>query len=100
MQSLLKMLESSGDSNGVQEDALLAVGTLTEVVGDKFMNYFDVFKQYLVKGLQNKAEYQVSRWMFAQNVLISFYQFFYIVPYADFSEILMLPTYETYFSVF
>ena len=59
MQSLLKMLESSGDSNGVQEDALLAVGTLTEVVGDKFMNYFDAFKQFLVKGLQNKAEYQV-----------------------------------------
>ncbi|XP_078489459.1 importin subunit beta-1-like [Ciona intestinalis] len=58
MSSLIQMLKSSG-SGGVQEDALMAVGTLVEVVGNKFLNYMDAFKEYLMAGLQNKAEYQV-----------------------------------------
>nr|XP_009859569.1 importin subunit beta-1-like [Ciona intestinalis] len=58
MSSLIQMLKSSG-SGGVQEDALMAVGTLVEVVGTKFLNYMDAFKEYLMAGLQNKAEYQV-----------------------------------------
>uniref|UniRef100_H2ZAY2 Importin N-terminal domain-containing protein n=1 Tax=Ciona savignyi TaxID=51511 RepID=H2ZAY2_CIOSA len=58
MASLIQMLKSSG-SGGVQEDALMAVGTVVEVVGMEFLKYMDVFKEYLVIGLQNKAEYQV-----------------------------------------
>lgn len=59
MTALLQMLKSSGGADGVQEDALLAVGTLTEVVGNKFMKYIEAFKPFLITGLQNKAEYQV-----------------------------------------
>ena len=59
MTSLLQMLKSSG-TGGVQEDALMAVGTLTEVVGARFIGYLDAFKEYLLAGLQNKAEYQVE----------------------------------------
>jgi len=59
MGALLQMLQSSGPADGVQEDALLAVGTLTEVVGPQFMKYMGAFKKYLILGLQNKAEYQV-----------------------------------------
>lgn len=58
MTSLLQMLKGSG-TGGVQEDALMAVGTLTEVVGARFIGYLDAFKEYLLAGLQNKAEYQV-----------------------------------------
>ena len=60
MTSLLQMLKSSSGTGGVQEDALMAVGTLTEVVGPRFIGYLDAFKEYLLAGLQNKAEYQVS----------------------------------------
>lgn len=60
MAALLQMLKScNGSAGGVEEDALLAVGTLIEVVGDKFMKYLDVFREYLLRGLQNKAEYSV-----------------------------------------
>nr|CAB3260072.1 importin subunit beta-1-like [Phallusia mammillata] len=59
MASLLQMLKSSTGSGGVQEDALMAVGTLTEVVKDGFMKYADAFKEFLIAGLKNKAEYQV-----------------------------------------
>lgn len=59
MAALLQMLKSSSGSDGVQEDALLAVGTLTEVVGNNFIKYIESFKGFLVTGLQNKAEYQV-----------------------------------------
>ena len=59
MTSLLQMLKGSSGTGGVQEDALMAVGTLTEVVGTRFIGYLDAFKVYLLAGLQNKAEYQV-----------------------------------------
>ena len=59
MASLLQMLKSSSGTGGVQEDAIMAVGTLTEVVGNNFINYLEAFKEYLLAGLQNKAEYQV-----------------------------------------
>ena len=60
MASLLHMLKLSSGAGSVQEDALMAVGTLTEVVRSRFMNYLDPFKEYLIAGLQNKEEYQVS----------------------------------------
>ena len=59
MAALLQMLKSGG-SGGVQEDAIMAVGTLTEVVGIRFTAYLEAFKEFLIAGLQNKAEYQVN----------------------------------------
>ncbi|CAK8673507.1 unnamed protein product [Clavelina lepadiformis] len=59
MGALLQMLTSSTSAGGVQEDALMAIGTLTEVVGAKFIGYMETFKEFLTTGLQNKAEYQV-----------------------------------------
>jgi len=59
MNALLQMLRVSGAADGVQEDALLAVGTLTEVVGINFMKYIKAFKDFLIVGLRNKEEYQV-----------------------------------------
>ena len=46
-------------SGGVQEDALMAVATLVEVLGDGFIKYMEAFKPYLLIGLKNTAEYQV-----------------------------------------
>ena len=60
MASLLQMLKLSSGAGSVQEDAIMAVGTLTEVVGARFMNYMQPFKPYLLESLQNKAEYQVE----------------------------------------
>ncbi|KAK6961585.1 importin subunit beta-1 [Biomphalaria glabrata] len=60
MTALLRMFQStSGKAGGVQEDALLAMSTLIEVLGDKFQMYMDAFKPYLLLGLKNYAEYQV-----------------------------------------
>jgi len=61
MTALLQMFQSSTQtrSGGVQEDALMAVSTLVEVLGDGFIKYMDAFKPYLLIGLKNTAEYQV-----------------------------------------
>lgn len=60
MSTLLRMFQSStGKSGGVQEDALLAVSTLTEVLGENFLKYMDAFKPFLFLALKNHAEYQV-----------------------------------------
>lgn len=60
MTALLRMFQStSGKAGGVQEDALLAMSTLIEVLGDGFQKYVDAFKPYLLLGLKNYAEYQV-----------------------------------------
>uniref|UniRef100_T1J2G6 Importin N-terminal domain-containing protein n=1 Tax=Strigamia maritima TaxID=126957 RepID=T1J2G6_STRMM len=60
MTALLQMFNSSScKSGGVQEDALMAVSTLVEVLGDKFLKYMDAFKPFLALGLKNHAEYQV-----------------------------------------
>lgn len=60
MSALLRMFQSStGKSGGVQEDALLAVSTLTEVLGENFLKYMDAFKPFLLMALKNHAEYQV-----------------------------------------
>lgn len=70
MQALLLMLQSSqsaakiapanddDDANfgGVHEDALLAIGTLTEVTKGGFINYMEAFKPFLVKALQSYDE--------------------------------------------
>ena len=58
MKALLAMLNMS-KYGGVQEDAFMAVGTLIECIGQHFMKYFDIFKPFLIQGLQNRAEYQV-----------------------------------------
>ncbi|XP_041984878.1 importin subunit beta [Aricia agestis] len=60
MTALLTMFASNaGKAGGVQEDALMAVSTLVEVLGEKFLTYMEAFKQYLYVGLKNHQEYQV-----------------------------------------
>lgn len=59
MTSLLSMFNSNSCKEGVQEDALMAVSTLVEVLGEGFLKYMDAFKPYLCLGLKNHAEYQV-----------------------------------------
>jgi importin subunit beta-1 len=58
MKALLQML-TMAKAGGVQEDAFLAVGTFVECVGQNFLTYLNVFKPYLIQGLQNRGEYQV-----------------------------------------
>ncbi|EDO44158.1 predicted protein [Nematostella vectensis] len=61
MTALLQMFGASaqGGTSGVQEDALMAVGTLVEVIGINFMQYMESFMPFLEVGLKNKSEYQV-----------------------------------------
>ena len=71
MAALLQMFQSSAQSRsgGVQEDALMAVATLVEVLGDGFLKYMDAFKPYLLIGLRNTAEYTV--WGSLINSIVS-----------------------------
>ena len=60
MTALLSMFSSNSCKvGGVQEDALMAVSTLVEVLGEGFLKYMDAFKPFLCMGLKNHAEYQV-----------------------------------------
>ncbi|OXU27419.1 hypothetical protein TSAR_008605, partial [Trichomalopsis sarcophagae] len=60
MTALLSMFNSNScKSGGVQEDALMAVSTLVEVLGEGFLKYMEAFKPFLCVGLKNHAEYQV-----------------------------------------
>ncbi|XP_022919169.1 importin subunit beta isoform X2 [Onthophagus taurus] len=60
MTAMLTMFNSNScKSGGVQEDALMAVSTLVEVLGDGFLKYMDAFKPFLYIGLKNHQEYQV-----------------------------------------
>ena len=61
MRALLEMFQSSvnNKTGGVQEDALMAVSTLVDVLGDGFNKYMEAFKPFLLIGLKNTAEYQV-----------------------------------------
>lgn len=60
MTALLSMFNSNScKSGGVQEDALMAVSTLVEILGENFLKYMDAFKPFLCLGLKNHAEYQV-----------------------------------------
>lgn len=61
MTALLQMFQSSVNhkTGGVQEDALMAVSTLVEVLGEGFSKYMEAFKPFLMIGLKNVAEYQV-----------------------------------------
>ncbi|XP_013772921.1 importin subunit beta-1-like isoform X2 [Limulus polyphemus] len=60
MTALLQMFNSSScKSGGVQEDALMAVSTLVEVLGEQFLKYMEAFRPFLALGLKNHAEYQV-----------------------------------------
>lgn len=60
MTALLSMFSSNScKSDGVQEDALMAVSTLVEVLGENFLKYMDAFKPFLYIGLKNHQEYQV-----------------------------------------
>lgn len=60
MTAMLTMFNSNSCKNGgVQEDALMAVSTLVEVLGEGFLKYMDAFKPFLYIGLKNHEEYQV-----------------------------------------
>jgi importin subunit beta-1 len=57
MNALLQMLSGPGGrSGGVQEDALMAISTLTEVMGESFIKYMEMFIPFLMQGLQNVNE--------------------------------------------
>jgi len=61
MDALLQMLSGPGGrSGGVQEDALMAISTLTEVMGEQFIKYMDSFRPFLIAGLANVGEYTVG----------------------------------------
>lgn len=59
MMALVSMFNTTGKTTGVQEDALMAVGTLVEVLGEGFLKYMEAFRPFLALGLKNHAEYQV-----------------------------------------
>lgn len=60
MTALLHMFSSySGENGGVQEDAMMAVTTLVQVLGEGFIKYMESFKPFLFAALKNHAEYQV-----------------------------------------
>ncbi|XP_055921820.1 importin subunit beta [Eupeodes corollae] len=60
MTAILTMFSSSSSKvGGVQEDAYIAVSTLAELLGLKFLKYMEAFKPYLFMGLKNYQEYQV-----------------------------------------
>lgn len=60
MTALLTMFSSSSGSVGmVQEDALMAVSTLVDQLGEYFFKYMDAFKPYLYMGLKNHQDHQV-----------------------------------------
>ncbi|XP_019873944.1 importin subunit beta-1 isoform X2 [Aethina tumida] len=60
MTAMLTMFSSNScKSGGVQEDALMAVSTLVEVLGENFLKYMEAFKPFLFIGLKNHQEYQV-----------------------------------------
>lgn len=61
MTTLLQIFSTSThESGGVQQDALMAVSTLVEMLGEGFLKYMDAFKPYLCLGLKNHAEHEVS----------------------------------------
>lgn len=60
MTAMLTVFNSNScKSGGVQEDALMAVSTLVEILGENFLKYMDAFKPFLYLGLKNHQEYQV-----------------------------------------
>lgn len=71
MTALLQMFNSNScKSGGVQEDAIMAVSTLVEVLGEGFLKYMDAFKPFLCIGLRNHAEYQVSSYQQSIDIKI------------------------------
>jgi len=63
MNALLHMLSQNANSkaSSVQEDAFLAVSTLIDVLGEKFLKYMDSLKPILYMGLRNFDEHQVCQ---------------------------------------
>ena len=63
MTALLHMLAQNVNSKAsrVQEDAFLAMSTLIDVLGDKFIKYMESLKPVLYVGLRNFDEYQVCQ---------------------------------------
>merc|ERR1712168_1025276 len=78
----------NGRAGGVQEDALLAVSTLIEVLGDNFMKYMEAFKPFLIQGLKNHEEHQVCQAAVGVTGDVCRALTVKILPFAD--EIMML----------
>lgn len=55
----MNCFSSSHGVGSVQEDALQAVGTLIEVVGNDFEKYMPHFQPFLCQGLENHQEASV-----------------------------------------
>ncbi|KAK0425425.1 hypothetical protein QR680_009193 [Steinernema hermaphroditum] len=62
MRGLLSIMQrcQGKDAGGVMEDALMAVSTLIESMGQDFAKYMDAFRPYLFAGLEKVQETQVS----------------------------------------
>ncbi|CAF4090911.1 unnamed protein product [Rotaria magnacalcarata] len=60
MHALLQMLKTrTGTASAVQEDALVAIGTLVEVLGINFMKYMEHVLPFIYEALNNHSEYQI-----------------------------------------
>ncbi|XP_065342738.1 importin subunit beta-1 isoform X3 [Cloeon dipterum] len=89
MTALLQMFNSNScKAGGVQEDALMAVSTLVEILGEGFLKYMEAFKPFLHLGLKNRAEYQVCGAAVGLTGDIARALRARILPYCD--EIMML----------
>jgi importin subunit beta-1 len=62
MTALLTMMNlRSGQSSGILEDALMATGSVIEMLGNDFLKYFETFKPFLIEGLKNYEEQMVCQ---------------------------------------
>lgn len=60
MNALLGMFaSSSGKEGGIQEDAIMTGGYLADALGEGFIKYMDVFKNYLIMGLKSHNNHKV-----------------------------------------
>ncbi len=57
----------------------MAVSTLVEVLGENFAKYMEAFKPFLIVGLKNVAEYQVTiLYSMVINMVVSYNCYKYV----------------------
>lgn len=61
MTALLQMfVTNTGQVGDVHEEAMRAITSLIEVLGEGFIKYMESFNPFLLNALKNHAEYQVN----------------------------------------
>ncbi|UJR09591.1 hypothetical protein I4U23_013826 [Adineta vaga] len=84
MQALLSMLKTTGGKTSVvHEDALIAIGTLVEVLGLHFLKYIDHVLPVLYQALNNHVEYQICAAAVGVIVELSRSLLDRLIPYCD-----------------